>query len=184
MRKILLITSTLIFLSLSIAGANALTISIPDVTGNAGKTVTVPVNIEDASDVGSVELAIVYNSSLLSIKKVEKGSLLKGLISYNDTEEGIVAINLVDSNGINGDGEIIKVTFDVIGAENQNTTLLIQNARAYDVNTYTELPVETINGVLMISAGGAAGSGQTPGFEIVFFMIALLAITLITRKKK
>jgi len=164
--------------------ANALTIKIPDKTGYVGKTITILVNIEGATDVGSVELTIVYNSSLLDVKKVEKGSLLKGLITYNASEKGVIAINLIDSNGINGDGEIAKITFDILSTTAVNTTLLLQNVKAYDVNTYTVLPVDTINGILNISTGGGSSS-QTPGFELVTFLsvFVLLTIPIMLRRK-
>ncbi len=182
MRKTMLVFLMLVSSLVLMTSAQALTLRIPDTTGYVGKTVTIPVEIENASNVGSVELVVLYNDSILSVKKVEKGSLLKGLITSNTSEPGIIAINLVDSNGINGDGEIIKITFDIL-AEG-NTPLIIQNAKAYDVNTYTDLPVDTTNGLLTISTG--APSSQTPGFEVITFLsalIILIAILLIYNRK-
>ena len=183
MKKTLLIFFTLMFLIASMATANALTLSIPDTTGYIGKTVTIPVKIENASNVGSIELVILYNDSLLNVKKVEKGSLVKGLITYNTSEAGMIAVNLVDSNGINGDGEIIKITFDILATTEGNTSLVIQNAKAYDVDTYTDLPIDTTTGMLTIST--TSGTTQTPGFEIITFISAftLLAILLVLKRR-
>ena len=181
MKKTLLIFATLMFLMVSMVSVDALTLRIPDTTGYIGKTITIPVDLENASDIGSIELVVLYNNSILSAKKVEKGGLTKGLITSNTSEAGIIAVNLVDSNGISGDGDIIKITFDVLSEG--STPLMIQNARAYNVDTYTDLPVDTVDGVLTASAS-TAGSGQTPGFELQTTMIVLLVAIFILRQRR
>ncbi len=177
--KILFILSLFV---LFIQTAAALTITIPDTNGEVGKKAEVSVMIEDASNVGSIDLTILYDPSILEISKVEKGNLVKGMFSSNTENDGIIVIELADSNGINGDGEIAKLTFNVLG--NGSTPITIQNAKAYDVESHGDIEVTVENGNFQASPASSTnqGGGGTPGFEIqtviIIFMIAIFIFKL------
>jgi len=171
----------LLLFILSIQTVSALTISISDSSGSVGKEAEVSVMIEDATNVGSIDLTILYDPSILEISKVEKGTLVKGILSSNTENEGIIVIGIADSNGINGDGEIAKLTFNVLA--NGTTPITIQNAKAYDVDSHADIEVTVENGNFEAKTA-VQGGGDTPGFEIQTFIIILVGILFIYRWKR
>ena len=180
--KISRIISILFLFTLSIQTASALTITVSDATGYVGEEAEVPVNIEDATDVGSIDITILYDPAVLNISKVEKGSLVKGMFSSNTENEGIIVIGIADSSGINGDGRIAKLTFNVIG--NGSTPITIQNAKAYDVSTHADIEVSVENGNFQANYKTTAGGKGTPGFELQTIIIILISSILILRFRR
>ncbi len=161
------ILSLLILLS-TLSVASALTVKVSDASGAVGDAVDVPVIVENAQNLGSMDIVITFDPQILKVKSVGKGELNKGLLTSN-TGEGVVAISLADSKGINGNGNIAVITFEVLKAGTSD--LVIQSVKAYDVNTHTDIQVETQNGKFTAKEGGGK---STPGFE-AFAAIAALA---------
>ena len=174
--------SILFLFAFSIQTASALTITISDASGYIGEGAEVPVNIKDAADVGSIDLTILYDPTVLNISKVEKGDLVKGMLSSNIENEGIISIGIADSNGISGDGEIVKLTFDVIG--NGSAPITLQNAKAYDVNTHADIEVSVENGDFQANYKTTTGGSGTPGFELQTLIIVLISSMFILRLRR
>ena len=60
-------------------------LSLPNVAGGTGKTVTVPVNAANLKGLLSADLTITFNSSVLSIQSVKTGSLTPGWTLVSNT---------------------------------------------------------------------------------------------------
>jgi len=178
--RILSLFVFLVILVLLANSASALIVEIPDGSGNVGSSAVVSIKIKDAKNLGSMDLAVTYDPEILKVVKVEKGSLVKGLFSSNTKKAGIVAIGIVDSKGINGEGEIARITFEVLKAG--ESSLEVVNAKAYDVESHVDVKVMAQNGVFKAEKKAEATPTVTqtpeqkksPGFEIGFAVLALL----------
>jgi hypothetical protein len=113
MKKTLVLVVLLCFLSFG--SAAGLTVSMSNTTGAKGSTVEVPIDLEGATEVGSMDIVLNYDADALSAVVVEAGKLGKNaLIESNTAREGEVIIGLADSSGINGGGTVASVAFEVI----------------------------------------------------------------------
>ncbi len=69
----------------SLASAGSLTVSVRDTTGAKNSTVDVPINLEGATEVGSMDIVLNYDADVLSAVDVEAGELGKNaLIEANN----------------------------------------------------------------------------------------------------
>ena len=112
--KLRLVLAFMIFLS-TLSVASALTVKVSDATGAVGEAVDVPIVVENAQNLGSMDIVVAFDPEILKVKSVGKGELNKGLLTSN-TGEGVVAISLADSKGINGNGAVAVITFEVLKA--------------------------------------------------------------------
>jgi len=155
------------------ASTSALTLKVSDISGRVGEDISVPIKVENATNLGSLDIVVSYNTDILKFKSVGKGGLNKGLISSNVNEQdGIIAIAIADSRGITGSGEVAVMTFTPLKQGSSDIAFL--GAKAYDVNTHLEISTELQHGKVTIGTKSAAA----PGFESIFAIIALLIIAL------
>ncbi len=100
--------------------------------------VKVPINLEDASNVGSLHIELVYGPSVLEVKKVEAGNLAQNaMIESNLGIPGRVIIGIIDATGINGDGSVVVVSFEIVGEGSSYLTL--ENPEAYAAETLSSI---------------------------------------------
>ena len=128
--------------------ASAATVSVGDAT-TVGSTVTVPINVAGALDIGAMTITLTYDSSLLSATGVSKGTITSdallitegtidssGGISDADNEtvwnygaiigditDNRVNISMISTDGFSGDGTIATITFGVVGSGYTSLTL-------------------------------------------------------------
>ena len=77
--------------------------------------IEVPVTLSNARGVGSLEFVLVYNPEALELMEVEKGELAgNSLIDSSSRTPGRVWTALINPQGISGNGEVAKFTFEVI----------------------------------------------------------------------
>ena len=161
------IISVMAILVVMPALASAATVSVGNAT-TVGSTVTVPVNVSGASDIGAMTITLAYNSSVLSATGVSKGTITSdallitedtinssGGISDTDTEtvrnhgaiignttDNRVNISMVSTSGFSGDGTIAIITFDIVGSG--TTPLTLTKALARGTATCDPCTNETI----------------------------------------
>ena len=150
------------------ASGFALTVSLPEVSG---KEVTVPVSIEGASNIGSMDIAVIYNNDALQVVKVEKGALANGIFSASTGTSGVVTIGIASISGISGSGEIARITFRVSRDSELRVT-----ASAYTTEG-AEIAVETRDGYVH------ASSASLPVLPIVIAAGAIGAAGLFIARK-
>ena len=110
------------------------------------KEAKVPINLENASNIGSLQVELSYDASVLQATQVEAEELGKNaLIESNMDNAGIIIIGIVDSSGINGSGSIVSISFDVL-EKDAASSVTIKNAAAHDVNTLVDLPTSLTQG--------------------------------------
>ena len=110
--------------------------------------------VEGASNVGSLELVLVYDPSVLEVTGVERGTLVGDalMVSSMDTP-GQVWIGMIDASGISGDGAVAVVTFNVLGTPGSTSSLDLKEIAAHDADTLLALITETIAGGYSVSDG-------------------------------
>ena len=173
MRTISAISVLLIVFTIMATNASALLVKIPDEEIAINESTDIPIEVKDAANLGSMDIVISYNPEIVRAEVVSKGELNKGLIS-SKIEDGIIAIGIADSNGINGDGEVAVITFEGLRKGVSNITII--GIRAYDVNTHADIRVETQNGKVTV-----VEKGKAPGFEV---LIVLLAISFAVLRRR
>ena len=123
--------------------------------GKPDKVVDVAINLQNASNVGSLQIEISYDASVLQVMQVEAEELGENaLIESNPDNPGVIIIGIVDSSGINGSGSVVSITFDVLEKDTA-TSLTIKNVTAHDVDTLVDLPTN-------LTQGNFAGGDVSP----------------------
>src|SRR4030042_401526 len=126
----------------------AILTSIPTV-----KELKVPVNLKQASNVGSLHMEIVYDSAVLSATDVEPGELgTNAMIEFSLSTQGRVKVGVVDASGINGDGAVIALSFNVID-KNKTSQLTLENVECYNAKTLYDIVVSASPGNLSAKDG-------------------------------
>lgn len=126
----------------------------PEPAAELPKEIKVPIFLEGASNLGSLEFVLLYEPTVLQVNKVEMGYLLNGaLLDYSTRTPGLVWAALIDANGINGDGLAVVVSFAIIGDDESRTALTLENVVAYDATTLLDIVTKASNGVFVVGDG-------------------------------
>ena len=132
-------------------------------TGGAASEVSIPVNIQGAAGVGSLQVEIAYDDTVLQAAAVEKGAAVgDALFEDNVGIPGLVIVGIVSSGGISGDGTVATITFQVNEEGGTSSPLIVQNLAAHDAATLAEIGAHGSEG----SYDPESGSMATP--TIVF----------------
>jgi len=108
--------------------------------GAATGQVKVPVNANNAGNLGSLEFDLVYDPDVLQPEAVVKGDLAdNAMIDFSFARSGRVWVALVDSNGISGSGSLAVISFRRVGSGQTAATLTLENVRAHDATTFIDI---------------------------------------------
>jgi hypothetical protein len=182
MKKILVLAGLLCIVSL--ASAAGLTVSVSDTTGAKGGTVEVPVNLEGASDVGSMDIVLKYDAAVLRAVAVEAGAIGKNAFIEANTaaREGEVIIALADSSGINGDGAVATISFEVTGDVGATSPLTLETVSVHNVDL-VEVITTTESGTFSVTAEAPPETGDASAAAILAITAIIIALFLIRRRK-
>jgi TolB protein len=131
-----------------------------DTQGVPGNPVTVPITLDDATDVAGVQLDLVYDPAILTNAAAQKGALIAGDpnwdLAYNVITPGRIRVMAWNKNSQPlgpGGGTIAECTFTVSpsATRGQTSPLDIQNAVLSDKDGAT-IPVVDIDGVFTVIA--------------------------------
>ncbi len=175
---------TLLVLTLvSTAAAQAgLTVKVGEVSGAPGQRAEVPIQVIGTSNVGSLHIELVYDPAVLQPVEKRDGALASGaLVEARFDIPGRVVLGLISAQGINGNGEIAAVSFDVLGKDGATSALTLENARANDATTLADIPTAVENGTFRVGAGpvfpvhlilfGVAGVAGLAFFALLLFLL-------------
>ena len=117
---------------------------------------SVPVELRGAKNLGSLQLELAYDPAVLEATDVKAGDLAKnGMVEYNLTAAGRLAVGVIHASGMNGDGPVVSVSFKVL-KEGETSPLTLNSVQAHDANTLLDIP-------LRASAGGFSRDGLFTG---------------------
>lgn len=175
-KLILYILAAMILVSPAFA-ANA-ELSVGDVSGGAGSSVEIPLNLKSSVSIGSIDAVVSYDANVLQLESVEKGSLTgNSMIDYNVNTLGKVSIAIADSAGVNGEGSAAMLKFKVLGKEGDRSAINIESAGANEAATLIDVRLDTRAGSLSVSGGGIGLVG------IIAIVVVLAAIVLVIKRK-
>ena len=107
--------------------------------------------VEGASEVGSMDIVLNYDADVLSTVDVEACALGKNaLIESNTARDGEVIIALADSTGINGDGTVASVAFEVIGDAGTTSYLTLEAVLVHNIDLAEIIPTTECGTFLVI----------------------------------
>ena len=120
---------------------------IPAPTIALPKEIAVPIFLEGAANVGSLEFVLLYDPAVLEVINVEGGTLASNALLDSSTRTpGLVWAGMIDANGMNGDGPAAVVKFRVIGNGKSSTALTLESVVAYDASTLLDIITQTSSG--------------------------------------
>jgi len=166
---------------ISPACAASLAVSIADAGAAPGNTVKIPIELQGADDIGSMDIVLAYDSSVLRVTGVEAGELGKNAFIESGTDTpGKVVIALADASGINGDGSIVLVSFQMEGEVGSSSPLTLEEVSVYNLDLVEVLP-EVSDGSLTVTEASPAGGYADTGL----LLIAVLGLAVfVTRRKR
>ena len=164
--------------------ASAVTVSAGDASGAQGSTVQLAVTFDGASNVGSLDLVLTYDPAIAKAIGVDTIALgTNAYIESNTAKPGEVRIGLADSTGINGNGQVLTVSFLLTGGVGSQSVVTIQQATVHTVEL-AEVPTTTRNGSLRVTVEAApTQSGNEIGMSMVAVGGLLAAVLLIRRQR-
>ena len=155
------------------APAAGLSLGIADASGSTGSTVDVPVTVQEAQNIGALDIGIMYDPEVLSVVSVEKGSLVRGMFVSNTGTPGILTLGMIDTQGMTGSGPVAVVRFRVTGAARTESPLEFLEVLAYDLTSHDPLAMTQNGGTFTVTAEAAPAGGTIPGFDALAALGAL-----------
>jgi len=181
MKKECIISILMIFLlSFTVNAAPSTSVSVKDVSGSNGSVVEVPISVAGASGIGSLDIVLTYNSSVLNVYEVKKGELTRdSLLNSNSETPGIIAIGIADSNGLSRDGTIAIIAFKVAGKPGDTSQLSLDSANANEINDLIDVPISRTSSAFTVVEAGMAWKTI-----IILFMALFIIVVIIVVKKR
>ena len=159
-------TGTVSNLGIWLLCASLLTACSPSASGGAADRPTefeVPVQVRNASDVGSLRLELTHDPEVLKVRDVGGGDLSPtAMVEFYTDSPGRVVIGIVDVEGIHGDVVAAAVTFTILQMGTPSH-LTIDNVLAYDSQEVRELPSSS-------SPGEFGGHADSVTFPVLVFV--------------
>ncbi len=143
-----------------------------------GGAVTVPVKLENVKDVGSLNFNITYDSSIVKVSGVDKGSLLSG-ISFvaNPNESGIIRFGFATQKGIRGTGSIGHIVFEAVGVAGSSSPLTITEVESTN-SSGNAVTLQASNGAVDIISNGLLGDYNGDGLVTELDALAALRMSV------
>lgn len=175
-----LITVLAVVLAVAATVSGAM-LTVPDRSVAPNGSVVVPVLIAGARDLGEAELAVEYDPSVLRFRSAVPGSLAgRASVSATETLPGRIAIAVASPRSVTGDGPLVDLTFDAVGAQGSRSALTLTVGRAVTVDGES-VPITVANGT--VSVGGSALVPLSPLAPVVAFAVASVLIGLAHRRR-
>jgi hypothetical protein len=144
-----------------------------------GMPVTVPVMITNAEELGEVSIEISYDPAVLKFSGADSGNVSKnGIIESSEIVPGTVLINFEENSGISQNGEIMKLAFDVPGAEGSSSQIRITPKKIQNLDK-NDVPADVRGGLIQVT-----GTGHKTPVALWITVLALIVIVLVTLKRK
>jgi hypothetical protein len=130
----------------------ALLIIMVSATGCSGSgSVTIPIKIENADNIGAIALELVYNATVLRVIDVNIVDMSQGAESgYNTDTPGKLILIIQNAPDINGSGTLVDANFEVL-TQGGGSALTLQNVQARDLTTLQDIPTSTIAGSYQVA---------------------------------
>ncbi len=142
-------------------------LTIPEVTAKPGESVTVPINVDDASGLAGADITVTYNSSILSFSEVKSTMLSSPYWMSpvaNPDIPGSIILRMAGNAIPSGSGSIVDIIFTVSSsaAVGSEAPVSFESAEAFDASGQN-IPISTQNGKVKITTPGIKGDVNGDG---------------------
>ena len=171
MRKfLLLVTALTLGVCLAVPAARAegdggeedkiVRLSVGSVSGEAGDLVDVPLLLSDCAGVDSLELDLNYDAAALSVVSVTPGDLFPAEYCVTNIDQaGVIHIACATALGLEGDGTLLSVRFQVLTAAGSALTVTTHlNEKEI---TYIDADYNQFGAYLLLENGGVSVGGAS-----------------------
>jgi len=128
-RHFTLVVAVLFFaVPFSLLQAQGIDVSLPDVSGDPGQTVTIPISTGDITgeEIISYGFDIVYDEDVINITGIDKsGTLSDGMsVLANTNKTDTVTVGAASGSAIEGSGTLLKLTAEFVALGSSDLTFL------------------------------------------------------------
>jgi hypothetical protein len=140
--------SMIAILLVIVAGFSSYSCGCEEDKGISGD-IAVPIRIQNANNIGSIEILLTYDSEVLEVTGVIAGELAQdSMLEYNIQNTDEVNIGIIDTDGISGEGILATIGFNVIDKVG-TSYLTLESVRTHDVTTLIDVINNTTNGIFI-----------------------------------
>ena len=133
-------------------------------SGPQGSPVRIPVSFCGADRLGDLNLTINYGTDVLRATGFQRGAMLgDALFDVNLEPPGTIRLGLADNQGLSGDGYLVYLEFDVIGAAGSSTVLRGRVTTATRVDNDQPLNVQVQDGLFTVTPSSLPGDADGDG---------------------
>lgn len=107
--------------------------------------------MKGAKNLGTLHIELVYDPAILEAISFEPAELTQNaLVEVNLDNPGRVVIGIIDTDGIQGDGPVVVISFKPVGQQG-NSTLALENVAANNATTLIDVPTAVTSGTFTAS---------------------------------
>lgn len=144
-------------------------------SGPQGSTARIPVSICGADRLGDLNLTINYSADVLRATDFQHGTMLgDALFDANLEPQGTIRLGTADSQGLSGDGYLVYLEFEVIGAPGSSTPLRGSVTTATRADNDQPVRVQVRDGLFTV----ASKRGDVNGDRSITSLDALMALRM------
>jgi hypothetical protein len=180
--------------------ADTVTLTAGTASGDAGTAVIIPINLSggSASTVSIVSFNLTYDPAALSFPSGDQYKIVKGdggemanvsIIAEDSIPPGTVSVALVEMNNplsgnLPGDGQIVKIKFNILpGAPSGITGLSISNAVAINKDTQKMSITASNNGTVTVNSTSPFSNNIILGILFIIGALAIFMLVAVIIKK-
>ena len=164
-------------------------LSVTAARAPTGGEAVVDLVLTGAPATGAMDVEIAFPPEALKFLRAETGKAAEnGQLQANVSKPGRLEVALVDMDGLDGDGAVAALTFQVNAPAGTRVPLEIVSATAHHHEAMVEIPLELRGGQLEVTAPTAAACPL--GVPTMYIgigagvVVLLLVIWLVARQKK
>jgi len=131
--------------------ASGAVLKVNDMSVSTGENIQVPIILTNARDIGNMDITFSFDPGVLSYISAERGNLTRNSLFDYNASSGHVKLVIVDNAGINGNGTLTIINFNVIGNPGASTGLEVIKASANNTSDFSAIPLTIQNGRLTIT---------------------------------
>jgi len=144
-------------------------VSLPETSADYGIMIELDLSVSNVIGLRAADIDIAFDTSVLTASSVRTGTLTAGwAISENLSVPGDISLSLASSTAVDGNGSIVRITFNVTGIPPASTPLTISSAVLNDgaIDIIIDNGQFDVNGFFGITGkvnyfGGASVPGAT-----------------------